>query len=316
MNERNTLIAQLLLMQFVLPIGLCIATFFVTTDYYVLFSISCSILLLVMLTGYWEFFSRSFKKVYFLSLCFIHIVLLTHKLSTCNHIPPDFQLITLLCFVQGYVVMALGRVAAVRLYNEKAAVEISFPFTTGMYLLTDAGDSALSRLMNYHMHSRVHRRNGTSRSQRFAADVVHIGRSKKKFFPPENEDYLIFSEKVFAPIAGTVLSVENNIPDNQPYCGGYPYNVGNNVVIRDGNRYLLLGHLLQGSVVVKPGDVVSAGDYIANAGNSGFSERPHLHMQMSECTDGNFWKGEGVPLTFRGRNLYKNRIVEMPAALH
>jgi len=45
------------------------------------------------------------------------------------------------------------------------------------------------------------------------------------------------------------------------------------------------------------------------AGNSGMSERPHIHMQLMKCEGDDYWKGLGISMQFRGKNLYKNRLI-------
>lgn len=58
--------------------------------------------------------------------------------------------------------------------------------------------------------------------------------------------------------------------------GGY----GNTIVIQHGYGIATLyGHLSQ--VVVKQGEMVKRGDYIANVGTSGYSTGPHLHYEVS-----------------------------------
>jgi murein DD-endopeptidase MepM/ murein hydrolase activator NlpD len=65
------------------------------------------------------------------------------------------------------------------------------------------------------------------------------------------------------------------------------------------------------SIKVTTGDFVNAGDMIAEAGNSGYSERPHIHMQLIESATNNYWKGIGISIQFRKRNLYKNRVIDV-----
>ena len=52
--------------------------------------------------------------------------------------------------------------------------------------------------------------------------MVKIERSKAKFLPGRNEDYPIFGEKVYYPMAGKVIKVENNINNNKPFIDKYP----------------------------------------------------------------------------------------------
>jgi len=103
----------------------------------------------------------------------------------------------------------------------------------------------------------------------------------------------------------------NDIPDNNPYSGNYPYNTGNTIVIKNADLYLLLGHLKQGSILVNEGDTIKANDLIATAGNSGWTERPHLHMQLIKSQSHNYWKGQGISVLFNNRNLYKNRLIKI-----
>ena len=56
-----------------------------------------------------------------------------------------------------------------------------------------------------------------------------------------------------------------------------------------------LGHLKQGSLLVKPGDRLLAGQAIAEAGVSGTSLFPHLHYQLATTAD---LDGEGLPAVF------------------
>ena len=62
--------------------------------------------------------------------------------------------------------------------------------------------------------------------------------------------------------------------------------VGNHLVIEiaDG-RYVLLAHLMEGSVVVTERETVYAGQLIAKCGNSGNTSEPHLHIQIQNLPD-------------------------------
>jgi len=72
---------------------------------------------------------------------------------------------------------------------------------------------------------------------------------------------------------------------------------GNHVVIDLGDgEYVVLAHLIRGSVAVKPGDRVAAGQAIALCGNSGHSSEPHLHVHLQ--TSPTLDDGEGLPMPF------------------
>lgn len=58
-------------------------------------------------------------------------------------------------------------------------------------------------------------------------------------------------------------------------------NCGNGVLIDHGAAlFTQYCHLKKGSIRVKPGDMVKKGDVIAQVGNSGASEIPHLHLSI------------------------------------
>jgi hypothetical protein len=219
-------------------------------------------------------------------------------------------LLILLVILQTYLFYELIKISIVILRPDKNYIEINFPLKNGLYLITDGGNSKISRFMNYHFYSPVHKKNGTNNSMKFATDIVKIDPSKKSFLPPDNEDYPIFEEEVYCPIAGSVIKVENGIEDNIPYCGNYPYNTGNTVVIKNNDYYFLIGHLKKGSIRVKLGDSVQQNDLIAMVGNSGYSERPHIHMQLISSQTDNYWKGVGVNISFQNKTLYKNRQIK------
>ncbi|WP_076681375.1 M23 family metallopeptidase [Microbacterium sp. RU33B] len=62
---------------------------------------------------------------------------------------------------------------------------------------------------------------------------------------------------------------------------GWRFVFGNVIVIAlDGGGYQAIAHLRKGSVRVAVGDRVSAGELIAECGNSGNSTEPHLHVQL------------------------------------
>ena len=145
----------------------------------------------------------------------------------------------------------------------------------------------------------------------YATDIVKITNDKAGFLPETNGEYPIFEEKIFSPMDGVVVKVVNNIPDNNPFSGNYPYNTGNTVVIKKGNYYLLMGHLRKESIQVKEGDLVRCNELLGLAGNSGWTERPHLHMQLIESDSENYWFGKGVCIRYGNKNLFKNRLVRM-----
>ncbi|MFG3507168.1 M23 family metallopeptidase [Streptomyces sp. NPDC047821] len=81
--------------------------------------------------------------------------------------------------------------------------------------------------------------------------------------------------------------------------GGPRHIIGNHVVLDLGDGvYALYAHLERGSLLVRAGDRVTAGQPIARCGNSGNSTEPHLHFQLMDGPDPR--TARGVPFTWRG----------------
>jgi len=97
----------------------------------------------------------------------------------------------------------------------------------------------------------------------------------------ELRDYGIFETPVYAPVAGHVVAVENQVPDNPVGQNNPEANWGNHVIVQaDAGFHVMLAHFLQGSVAVTAGQRVREGAYLGNCGNSGRSPVPHLHVHV------------------------------------
>ncbi len=125
-----------------------------------------------------------------------------------------------------------------------------------------------------------------------------------------NADSYSFGLPVLAPADGTVIRVVGDVPDNEGL-KEYPRRTlledlerpqwifGNFVVVDIGEgAFVLMAHLQQGSVTVKTGDRVVAGDPIARCGNSGNTVQPHLHLQVMDVPDPAGSGVRGLPARF------------------
>jgi len=74
---------------------------------------------------------------------------------------------------------------------------------------------------------------------------------------------------------------------------------GNHVILEmaGGRPYLVVAHLRRGTVVVRPGEPVAAGQMLGRCGNSGNSTQPHVHLQVMDNADP--LVAAGVPIAFR-----------------
>ncbi|MEU8704321.1 M23 family metallopeptidase [Streptomyces sp. NPDC048565] len=74
---------------------------------------------------------------------------------------------------------------------------------------------------------------------------------------------------------------------------------GNRVVLDLGDgTYAAYAHVQRGSLQVRAGDTVRAGQRIARCGNSGNTTEPHVHFQLMDHPD--LEKARGIPFTWRG----------------
>lgn len=79
--------------------------------------------------------------------------------------------------------------------------------------------------------------------------------------------------------------------------GGPSFILGNHVSIRGADGTVaVVAHLARGSLTVKVGDRVRAGQVIGACGNSGNSSEPHVHAQLMDRVSP--WIAIGVPMAF------------------
>jgi hypothetical protein len=270
-------------------------------------------LLLLFLAGYWASF------IFYLRYLWLPFYLVAGAISFLQiHAKPLFvnlgigEWIVLLFELTVAGIVAFLITGAIRAYRYNTyPVELSFPFGQGLYAINEGGNGKCSALMNYHYTFAMHRSSGANRAMAYAVDITKLdvfGLAARNILPPANEGYGIFHEKVLSPGDGEVVAVDGQWPNLEPFSRNRPYHVGNHVVLRIHDAYVLLGHLQQGSITVKAGDKVKAGVLLGQVGNSGWTDLPHLHIQAMQIAGNSIWAGGGLPIHFDGKNPVKNTL--------
>lgn len=101
---------------------------------------------------------------------------------------------------------------------------------------------------------------------------------------------------MLAPVAGSVLTAVDSLPDNSLGTKDSQHPLGNHLVIQQGDRFLYIAHLRLHTLTVRSGDSVSVGQAIGRCGNSGNSDFPHIHVHATHSM--RFGEGVGINLTY------------------
>lgn len=143
--------------------------------------------------------------------------------------------------------------------------------------------------------------------QRYALDIVELGALgfRASGMSPEDMDaYRIFGAEIVAPCDGEVLWTENDLPNRAPMDPDTREPSGNHVVLFCAGHSVLLAHMQPGSVAVRVGERVTAGQRLGSVGNSGSTMEPHLHLHAVEGRHADA-RGTATPLLIDGEFLIK-----------
>jgi Peptidase family M23 len=210
------------------------------------------------------------------------------------------------------------RVRARGKLNEKAteitgALPIKSEFARNTYIFPVRGVSYVGAGASFHTPHRW------AIPEEFALDIARLGDTglSHKDDGTRFDDYYAYGTEVLAAGDGRVIKTANDQaedptamqrPDEsqEAYFARLQKEqakrlekgsiLGNYVVIDHGqSEFSLYAHLKPGSVRVKPGDQVKAGDVIGKLGSSGNSTEPHLHFQITDKPD---LGGAAIPMNF------------------
>jgi len=173
-----------------------------------------------------------------------------------------------------------------------AALAMMRPFTDqyvskNVYRLPVEGTWAVLQDFNHH-----HR---AAAFMAYALDLVKVDDRlhATKVEPATHvEDYYTWDSPVLAAADGEVYAVTDGTPDSPLGTLGEFWSANTVCIRHPHDEYTVYGHLKNGSIAVRKGQKVKAGDAIAHAGNSGSSAVPHLHWAMYDRD------GIGLPVTF------------------
>jgi hypothetical protein len=187
------------------------------------------------------------------------------------------------------------------------AVGLVSPLKHGVFYVANGGYSIL---INPHMKTLARESLAGYRAQSYALDIVRLdrfGRRADGLRPTELGRYYIFGEPVYAPCAGVVAATENRLPDRTPPEYDRQHPAGNFVLLECGESDVLLAHLMQASLTVKPGERVQTGQLMGRVGNSGLTTEPHLHLHAQRrSSEENFLAAEPLPVRIEDRILVRN----------
>jgi hypothetical protein len=200
---------------------------------------------------------------------------------------------------------------------EHTPIDIVFPMGPGTYLVANGG---AHQLLNRHFLTLQPKteRQSAYRGQSYGVDVIKIdklGLRTSGWRPRDPAAYGIFGEAVYAPCSGSVIAVADGQADMPVPTMDRSRLEGNHVWIRCGEAAVLLAHLRKGSVRVAPGDQLAVGHPIGEAGNSGQSSEPHLHVHSQRLpASGSLLSAEPLFLTFAGRFPIRNDRITLETA--
>ncbi|MFH8617842.1 M23 family metallopeptidase [Streptomyces sp. NPDC017979] len=235
-----------------------------------------------------------------------------------------FDLPVLPVVAPGLLLVAMDAVRAYAMRAERRAVpdpdpiEVEAPFT-GRWL---AHNSPADKVPSHGTHGF---------GQTYAIDVIaepEGGPERPPFSPwwplaRKPSEYPSFGVPLYAVADATVVHASDGQRDHLSrtswpmlvylmtlegvlrMLGGYPTVFGNRVILDLGDgTHAAYAHLKRGSLRVRAGDRVTAGQQLAECGNSGNSSEPHLHFQLMAGPDVDTarglpfrWRGVGLPAT-------------------
>jgi murein DD-endopeptidase MepM/ murein hydrolase activator NlpD len=170
--------------------------------------------------------------------------------------------------------------------------------------------------------------------QRYAFDLIRFDPRKGSEYHPRGglratltgvptRECHGWGEPVHAPLDGVVVAARDGIPERTRIIlvrelalvlwNGLTFRptpehlhrvMGNHVILRCGDVHAGFAHLTTGSVAVRDGQEVRAGEVLGRVGHTGNSTAPHLHFQLMDGPDP--LTARGVPCAFRAYETWRD----------
>jgi hypothetical protein len=181
-------------------------------------------------------------------------------------------------------------------------VHLKFPLKNGKYYISSGGSN---KFVNNHYRDYPN-------SQQYALDINKLGKYGSVYnsiFSNQISNHYIFSDTIYCPCTGTIVESEHRIKDNLTSSMNVKAENGrgNYITIDCDGILVSLYHLKMNSTFNPVNSLVTAGEPLGLVGNSGFSQEPHLHIQVSKYNPDSV--KIGVPIKFGDRYFSRNDIV-------
>ena len=137
---------------------------------------------------------------------------------------------------------------------------------------------------------------------------------------------LLSRMEIFSPFNGEIVEVVDGLAEpkglnffkdtfrvllnevtfsSKRFLRNYRSYTGNYIVLKGETCFAAFAHIKNGSVVVSEGEMVKAGQSLAQVGHSGNSGAPHLHFQLMDNRD--ITKANGLPCCFAEYEIYESQ---------
>ncbi len=176
------------------------------------------------------------------------------------------------------------------------AVSLEFPLKNGKYYVTQSGKS-------WRVHS--------SEVEKYALDIVRHSSFKLsfKFRDTSLESSDTYGTDIYSPCKGVVREIRDGVKDQPIGIRGPNFGGGNTIIIGCDGFDVYMAHVKSGTFKVEEGEIIEIGEKVAQIGNSGNTDGPHLHL-MAYRMDNDGMTKKPLPMVFNGRCLYRFDVID------